>query len=75
MPEIYLTDREDPIERENVFVKATGWVEAYDTVKPEDRMMARDKADRVHFPPSRVQKLEGKVTHANNPGSDRVRTV
>lgn len=79
MPTIYLTDREEPIERDNVFVKATGWIEAYDLEESAEQGLGNGfrpkKAGHVHFPPRRVERIKGKATHANNPGSDRVHTV
>ena len=61
MPTIHLTDPEAEVERENVFVKATGWVTGYDLI--QDEPFRNEKADHVNYPPHRIEKIDGEVTH------------
>ena len=68
MATIHLTDPETEVERENVFVKATGWVTGYDVV-PHDRYTKAEKVDHVNYPPHRIEKIDGEVTHHSPPNS------
>ena len=73
MPTIHLTDPEAEVERENVFVKATGWVTGYDLI--QDEPFRNEKADHVNYPPHRIEKIDGEVTHHSPPRGSGVNTL
>lgn len=65
MATIHLRHPEKEVERENVFVKATGWVTAYDVVS-HGPYTKSEKVEHVSYPPRRVSKIVGEVTHARS---------
>jgi len=65
MATIHLTDPETVVERDNVFVKATGWVAAYDVVS-HGPYTKSEKVEHVSYPPRRVSKIVGEVTHSGS---------
>jgi len=65
MATIHLRHPEKEVERENVFVKATGWVAAYDVVS-HGPYTKSEKVEHVSYPPRRVSKIVGEVTHARS---------
>jgi hypothetical protein len=73
MATIHLTDPETEVERENVFVKATGWVVGYDLEESSEHGLGngfrREKVDHVNYPPHRIEKIDGEVTHHSPPNS------
>jgi hypothetical protein len=73
MATIHLTDPEKTVERENVFVKATGWVVGYDLV--QDEPFRNKKTDYVNYPPHRIQKIVGGVTHHSPPTGSKVNNI
>jgi len=79
MATIHLTDPEKTVERDNVFVKATGWVVGYD-LDDSDKVgvgggLRKEKVDHVNYPPHRIEKIVGKATHHAPPGGDGVNTI
>jgi hypothetical protein len=61
MPRIVLEVGEgtDHVGFDHVFIKSTGWVKGYDD---------GDNAEPVFYPPHRVRRVVGDVTHNNTHG-------
>jgi len=51
------------VEFENVFVKVSGWVKAYNNSDEGNEVV-----DLMHYPPSEITKIEGKATHSSPHG-------
>jgi len=64
MPQIHLQPVDggegDYVVHDHVFVKSTGWVKAYDD---------GDNQEPVMYPPHRIRRLVGDVTHNSSHGS------